>query len=139
MKPSRGRAERLQHVLEESVSELLLKGVKDPRVSGVTITGVSVSPDLRHATLYIATPAVRGRSADEAMAGMRSSLGFIRTEIGRQLRLRYTPELHVELDRSLDEAERIETIIARLRDDGLGASEAEEGAPDGGTGPEPGR
>jgi bifunctional oligoribonuclease and PAP phosphatase NrnA len=117
MKRSYGRAERLERVLEEAISELLLKGIKDPRVRGVTVTGISVSPDLSHATIYIATSRPSQRGEEESLAGVRSSLGFIRSELGKQLRLRYTPELKAELDRSLEEARRIETLITKLREE----------------------
>lgn len=121
-----GRARRVEHAIQEILSELLLRKIKDPRVSGVTITGVRITPDLRHATLFVAAGGREGPSEQEALAGVRSALGLMRSEAGRQLGLRHTPELAVELDPSLDYAERIERLLAQAkseageRDDGDG-------------------
>lgn len=134
MRPQYSRSDRLRPLLEETVAELLVRRIKDPRVLGVTVTGVTVSHDLRHATIYIGAGRRSKKAEREALDGVRSSLGFIRGELGRKLRLRYAPELEAELDRSLDEAERIEKIIARLRGED---ATRDEGAAreDAGTGP----
>lgn len=114
-RPESGRARRVEHAMQEILSELLLRRIKDPRVSGVTITGVRVTPDLRHATVFVAASGRTGPGEQEALAGVRSALGLLRSEAGRQLRLRHTPELAVELDPSLDYAERIERLLAETK------------------------
>jgi ribosome-binding factor A len=101
--------------MQEILSELLLKKIKDPRVAGVTITGVRMTPDLRHATVFVAAGGHGGPSEQDALTGVRSALGLMRSEAGKQLRLRHTPELAVELDPSLDYAERIERLLAEAK------------------------
>lgn len=114
-RPGSGRARRVEHAVHEILSELLLRRIKDPRVAGVTITGVRVTGDLRHATVFIAASGRTGSDEEEALAGVRSALGLMRSEVGRQLGLRHAPELEAELDPSLDYAERIERLIAQAK------------------------
>lgn len=134
MKPEYGREQRLRHAIQETLSDLLLRRIKDPRARSVTITDVRVSPDLRHANVYIAVSRRSSAGEQQALEGVRSALGFLRGELTRELKLRYAPELHVELDRTLDEAQRIEALIARLRGrDAAAGVEAEEDASQGGT------
>lgn len=130
MRPGYKRSERMERLLEETVAELVMRRIKDPRVSGVTVTGVKCTPDLRHATIYIGAGRRSRRGRQEALEGVRSALGYVRGELGRQLRLKYAPELTAEIDRSLDEAERIEGLIARLHAEGRGEDGPGEGGPE---------
>lgn len=116
MRPDYGRDQRLRHAIQETLADLLLRKTKDPRVRSVTVTDVRVSPDLRHAHIYVAVSRRSAGAQAQALEGVRSAVGYLRGELGRELGLRYAPELHVELDRTLDEAQRIETLISRLRE-----------------------
>ncbi len=110
-----------QHV-REVVANVVLEDVKDPRVEFVTVTGVEMSPDLRHAKVFFVAHGGAERCA-EALAGLDSAKGRIRTALGRALRLKFTPEIHFAVDPSLDEAVRISEVIrderaaGRIRDD----------------------
>jgi ribosome-binding factor A len=105
------RAERMGALLQEAIGRLLLRGLKDPRVSGVIVTGVDMSGDLRHAHVYYrlldleAVPAV-------AQAGLERATGYIQGVVGRELRLRYTPELRFTFDAAPDRARRVEELLA---------------------------
>jgi ribosome-binding factor A len=109
--PSR-RSERVSGLLLETVAETLLRGVKDPRVSGVTLTGVSISPDLKIAKVYFTT---RKKEAEaEALAGLRSATGYIKREIAHHLRLRHMPDLHFFYDTTLENANRVESLLRQV-------------------------
>lgn len=88
--------------------------LKDPRVGFVTVTGVTISQDGSHATVRVS---VLGDDVTKAsaMEGLASARGFLRTHLARTLSLRSTPELQFELDRGLEHAARIDTIIAKLK------------------------
>jgi len=88
--------------------------MKDSRFSLVTVTGVEVSSDLRHAHVYVSA---MGDQAErqEALSCLRHATGFIRHEVGAHLRLRYTPELSFHLDQSVERGQRIEEILAKLQ------------------------
>jgi len=109
MAPSR-RTVRLNQLLREELATLLRTEIKDPRVEPVTITGVDVTQDLAYADVYVRT--LTGGDADSvAIEGLKSAEGFIRRQLGRELRLRRIPELRFHLDRALEHAQRIETLL----------------------------
>jgi ribosome-binding factor A len=104
------RTERVADALLEAIAEILLKEVKDPRIGMVTLTGVKISPDLRHARVYFSTLGDEGRRR-ESLAGLRSASGFIRSGLSRRLKLRVAPELAFELDPGLEQAERVTRLL----------------------------
>ena len=106
--PSR-RTERISGLLLETVAETLLREVKDPRVSAVTVTGVKVSPDLKTAKIFFTTR--REDSVAEALAGLRKATGFIKRQVSSQLRLRYIPELEFRYDETLEKVNHLESLL----------------------------
>jgi len=113
------RSEKVAEAIHEMVSELIVKGLKDPRIGFVTITGVKVTDDLHLATIYFT---VIG-SEDEKNAtekGLNSARGYIRKEMGRNLRMRYIPDIVFKYDESVEYGSRIETLLKEItvKDDG---------------------
>lgn len=111
--------QRVSELIHIRLSNLLERKVKDPRLDLVTITDVEVSPDASRADVYFTVPA-RERSRQEAQEGLASAAGWLRRELGQQLRLRHTPELIFHYDRSVERGERISGILDEL---GLGDEE----------------
>ncbi len=107
------RSDKVAEAVHEIISGLLIKGLKDPRIGFVTITGVKLTEDLHLATVYFSVVGTdeEKRSTEKAL---NSAKGFIRKEIGRNLRLRYVPDLIFKYDDSMDYAQRIESIIHDL-------------------------
>jgi ribosome-binding factor A len=101
--------EEIREILAEEIPKL-----KDPRVGFVTVVGVKVSPDLRHAWV-----AYTSMGDDKAKAGTRAALrsarAHLRSVIGRQIRLKYLPEIGFEEDTTYEQAHRIDELIAGLR------------------------
>ena len=108
-------AEEFREILAEEVQRL-----KDPRIGFVTVTGVEVSPDLRHAwASYTVLGDDKQRRA--TAAGLRSATPHLRQELGRQVRLKVVPELEFRQDQTIAAHERIEEIIDRIhREEGAG-------------------
>lgn len=108
------RTDRVGALLQSALSELLLRGVKDPRVGMVTITGVKLSPDLKHASVYVST-----HGDDEAqarmLAGLASARAYLQSQAGRRLGLRFTPELRFEIDPTVDAVERLEQLLRAVK------------------------
>jgi ribosome-binding factor A len=104
------RSRATGETVREVVASLLIEEVADPRVEFVTVTGVEMSPDLRHANIFITTHGDASRYA-EALAGLDSAKGRIRTLVGQAIRLKYVPELHFRIDPSVDEAMKIASVI----------------------------
>ena len=104
------RPERVAEAVHRELSALLYRDLKDPRLRGVTLTDVKVTPDLRHARVYFSHLEGKERAA-AAEAGFKSASGFIRREIGHALNLRRTPELEFEFDPGIEHAVRIGALL----------------------------
>ncbi len=115
---SRGhRQDRIGEEIRRIISDLLMKGLKDPRLDKmISITAVDVTSDYSYATVYFSV--LGTTSEDEAMEeiadGFHSSQGFIRSSIGRQLKLKHVPELIFKPDRSEEYGRHIDEIIGTL-------------------------
>lgn len=110
------RADRVAEAIREEVARFLTEGAKDPRISGfVTVTGVDVTRDLRHARVFVS---VMGTDEERkrTLEGLDSLAAHLRPRVARALRLRLAPELEFRIDRSIERAARIETLLTKLRD-----------------------
>jgi ribosome-binding factor A len=112
------RAARVSESVREAVAEMLQRDIKDPRVGFVTITGVALTDDLRHARVLfscIGDDAARERT----LSGLRSASGFIKTQLMRRLKLRFAPEVIFQFDRSVADAENLASLLrdAQRRDE----------------------
>ncbi len=104
------RSERVGEAVLRELSALLIRDLRDPRLRGITLTGVKMDDDLRHGRVYFSHLEGSVRAA-AAIAGFKSANGFIRREMGRALALRYTPELEFEFDPGLERAARIDALL----------------------------
>lgn len=105
------RIQRLKQLLKEEISRLLQDEVKDARIGPVTISDVEVTPDLKYAKVFVQVPGEEDRKA-EAIAGLESAAGFMRSKLGRELRIRRAPELSFFVDRTQERAARIHELLA---------------------------
>jgi ribosome-binding factor A len=109
------RPDRVAEAIREEVATFLAEGVKDPRVVGlVTVTGVDVTRDLRHAKVFVS---ILGSESERAatLDGLASVASHLRSRIGRALRLRVAPEFAFKLDQSVAHAARIETLLEQIK------------------------
>lgn len=108
------RRERVGEELKRELGSLIATQVKDPRVSLVAITDVDVSPDLKHAKVYVGTFDVTAavEKPAEALEGLRAASGFLKKQLGKRLRLRVMPELRFIEDATEREAQRLDRIIS---------------------------
>ncbi len=111
-----GRTKRVAELIRHEIAELLQRGVKDPRVGFVSVMEVKMSPDLRYADVYVSL--FGSDSAKKgSLAGLRNSSGWIRRELGKHLRLRFTPEVRFHEDTRLDAAYRLEEVIEQIHNE----------------------
>ncbi len=110
------RAHRVGEQMKKELSDIIIRELKDPRISFVTVTGVDVTGDLQQAKIFI-TVLGSEKQKEETLAGLSKAKGFIRSEIGKRIRLRKTPELFFEFDESIDYGNRIETLLHDLNND----------------------
>lgn len=110
------RSEKVAEAIQQIVSELLIRGLKDPRIGFVTITGVKMTDDLSIAKIFFS---VVGSEEDiqNTTAGLRSASGFIRKEVGAHLKLRHVPEIKFQFDDSLERANTIERLLRQIHEE----------------------
>jgi len=117
-----GRAQRIESELQRVLSALITREVKDPRVGNVTVTAVSVSPDMGSARVFF-TPFASRHPPDEVRAGLTRAAGFLRGELGRRLGLRHATRLEFVFDESVEGAARLTHLIDQaVADDRAGAA-----------------
>ena len=102
--------------MREEIATFLAEDVKDPRIVGlVTVTGVEVTRDLRHAKVFVS---IMGDDVARAatLDGLQSVAGHLRPRVGRALRLRLAPEITFRMDESIARAARIESLLNQIKD-----------------------
>lgn len=107
------RADRVAALMQRVLSDILRKGVKDPRLDMATITGVSLSRDLKNARVYFAISGDQER-VDAALQGFNSALGYIKRAVAEEMALRYMPAIRFVYDTSFDYGDRIEKVLKTL-------------------------
>ena len=103
--------ESVRQVLSESIGQL-----KDPRIGFVTITGVETSSDLRHARVYLSVLGAERKRA-QTLAGLEAARSLLQAQLGRELRLKRTPQLAFEYDPSVERGVRMTQLIDELAPD----------------------
>jgi len=113
------RPEQLAHTIRQVLTDALERELRDPRVGLVTITRIEVSHDLGHARIYVA-PSGSAEEKEQALAGLTSAAGFLRSKLARAVTTRIVPSLHFVLDKGIEHARRIDQLLA-------GSGDTEEG------------
>jgi ribosome-binding factor A len=125
------RSDRVAAAVREEIANFLAEGVKDPRVTAlVTVTGVEMTRDLRHARVFVS---IMGEDSQRAstIEGLQSVQGFLRSRLARSLSLRVAPEVQFVMDESVARAARIETLLNQIRTTPPGSDAGSaDGAPD---------
>lgn len=107
------RANRVGEQMKKELGDIIGKKIKDPRIGFVTVTGVDVTGDLQQATVFISV--LGGEEQREnTLKGLAKAKGFIRSEIGQRIRLRKTPEITFEFDKSIEYGNRIDTLLHEI-------------------------
>lgn len=109
------RTRRVGESIKEELALMVERGqVKDPRIGFITFTDVDLSKDIKHARVYFSS---LGNTKQKAAAaeGLNSARGFIRTELGKRLRLKYTPELEFKFDETVEASAKISKLLHQLR------------------------
>ena len=108
------RVEKLQELMKQEISQIILQELKDPRIGFVTVTQVAVTGDLREAKVYVSLMG-NEKQVEACWKGLQSSLGYIRREIGQRIRLRFTPEISFALDKSLDYSAHKQELLMKVQ------------------------
>ena len=109
------RHERVAEEIRHELGIMVVGELKDPRIEGlVTITEVRVTPDLKHARVFVS---VMGTEAEQknTIRGLAAAVGYIRYELTERIQLRRAPEIHFTLDHSEEYGQRIEELLRQTK------------------------
>jgi ribosome-binding factor A len=107
------RADRVADQIRMEVADILMRKIKDPRVRSVTVTDVELTNDLRIARVFVTALGTDAETKD-VFAGLAKAKGFVRSELGRRLALRYLPEVVFVKDISGPRADRVLQLLDEL-------------------------
>lgn len=112
------RIEKVQELIKEEISEIIRREVKHPGIGFVTVTSVEASPDLRHAKVFVS---ILGDDAERqrGLKALQAASGFIRSALGRRIRLRFLPEIAFKLDTSIDHGIKIQQLLKEINEGGV--------------------
>ncbi len=108
------RVNRVAEQMKKEVSDIIAHKIKDPRVGFVTVTDVEVTGDLQQATVFISVLGDEEQK-EASLVGLEKAKGFIRSEVGKRIRLRKTPELFFAFDESIQYGNRIDELLMKLK------------------------
>ena len=118
------RLEKMNGLIKEAVSEILLYKSKDPRLNSLSITEVKVTADLKKA--HVLYSHLGGDAEKEAVKNaLEKARGFVRSALSERLNLRYTPEVRFEFDRNLEYAHHINDVLRELKPESIAEDESE--------------
>jgi ribosome-binding factor A len=126
--PRGTRPERVAEEIRHDIGELLTREVHDPGIGFVTVTRVTVSPDLQHARVWY-TLLGDERAKRDSQRALERAKPFLRRQLGQRIRLRRVPDLTFEFDRSIEHQARIERVLIEIEEERQ--ARAEEDAPAG--------
>ncbi len=106
------RTQRVGDQIQRELATVLQLEMKDPRLGMVTVSGVDVSRDMAIATVYVTFLGIEGQKAiDQAVEVLTDAAGYLRTELSRRMRMRFTPQLRFRYDESLVRGRRLSSLI----------------------------
>ena len=109
------RIRSISEEVKKAISVMLINGIKDPRITSmISVTDVEVTNDLRYAFVYIS---ILGGDKEESLEGLNSARGYIRREVGRQVKLRYAPEIIFKIDDSIERGMYMDELIKSVNKD----------------------
>lgn len=111
---SKLRAEKVQELIKQEISMMLISDIKDPRVKNVTVTGVEVTNDLSYAKIFVSLFG-SDEEQEKSWIGLNKALGFIRSEIAKRISLRVAPTLILSKDTSGEYSSHIQELLNKIK------------------------
>ncbi|MCI6738742.1 MAG: 30S ribosome-binding factor RbfA [Intestinibacter sp.] len=121
---SNNRTRRIAEEIRKIVSTMLINGIKDPRINSlVSVTDVEVTSDLSYAYVYIS---ILGGDEESTLEGLKSACGYIRREVGKNIKIRHIPEIIFKIDDSLLKGMYMDELIKKVNNGYKNSSEEDE-------------
>lgn len=119
------RSSRLAETLKQEISQLIREELKDPRIGFVTVTSVEVAEDLSSAKVYVSVLG-DAQAAKDSLDALKNAAGFVRSEIGKRIRLRHTPEILFKYDTSIEHGAHIAKLLRTINTEQTNEGETHE-------------
>ncbi len=100
--------------MKEEIADILMRKIKDPRIGFVTVTDVEVSDDLRNAKVFVS---IYGEEKEKTLKGLDSAASFIRSELGKRMRMRFVPELLFRFDATVERGAHIMELLRAIEEE----------------------
>ncbi len=113
-KPTFKRSARVSDQMKEEIADILMRKIKDPRIGFVTVTDVEVADDLRNAKVFVS---IYGGDKAKTLAGLESASAYIRSELGKRMRMKFVPELLFRFDKTLEQGARIMQLLRTIEEE----------------------
>ena len=110
---SRGRPRKVADLIQRELSDILHRGVRDPRIGMVTFTAVDVSPDFSHAKVFFTI--LEKEKQNETSNALQRAAGFLRSQLAHRIKLHATPELRFVYDESIERGAHLSQLIDGVR------------------------
>ena len=121
---SNNRTRRIAEEIRKIVSTMLINGIKDPRINSlVSVTDVEVTSDLSYAYIYVS---ILGGDEESTLDGLKSACGYIRREVGKNIKIRHTPEIIFKIDDSILKGMYMDELIKKVNNGYKDSSEENE-------------
>ena len=121
---SNNRTRRIAEEIRKIVSTMLINGIKDPRITSmVSVTDVEVTSDLSYAYIYVS---ILGGDEESTLEGLKSACGYIRREVGKNIKIRHIPEIIFKIDDSLLKGMYMDQLIKKVNSEYTNSSEEDE-------------
>lgn len=108
------RSQRVSDLLREEIADIIMNKIKDPRLGFVTVTGVDLTDDLKIAQVYISI--LKEEDKETSFEIINSAKGFIRSELGRRVRMKFMPSLIFRFDESVAYGDKIERLLKEIKE-----------------------
>lgn len=99
--------------MKREIADILMRKIKDPRIGFVTVTGVDVAQDLKNAKVFVS---VYGGDKEESLKGLKSATPFIRSELGKRIRMRSIPEILFRYDGTVEQGAHIMELLRSIEE-----------------------
>ncbi|WP_433943294.1 30S ribosome-binding factor RbfA [Paenibacillus sp. SN-8-1] len=113
---AKNRTGRVGEQIKKELSVLIQTEMKDPRIGFITVTGVDVTSDLSQAKVYLSVFG-DAEQKENSLKGLEKAKGFLRSELGKRVMLRHTPELIFKIDESIAYGSHIEKLLGEIHED----------------------
>ena len=110
------RVGRVSEQIKKELSQIIQAELKDPRIGFITVTGVETTNDLSQARIYLSVLG-NDEQKEATLKALSKATGYLRSELGKRIKLRHTPELQFKFDSSIEYGSRIESLLSEINHD----------------------